>query len=213
MHPSCPEYPPTKCSGAVGSPFFGTSVNSSLTVPSLLGRLSFFCLFGWLPSVAWPSVCWLASSVVGSALGGTAIIPAIVCVLGIGRVIPDALVAGFMVFIIHAHLPILFLARNGGLIIVCHLHPLNRIRKNATEEITRKSACKAPSRSRKLTKVMHEFTEKFGMAFANFLELGPHSQPKRKLIDISGECGHYLYLHTCSIFVFTNATPLLCTHE
>jgi len=42
---------------------------------------------------------------------------------------------------------------------------------------------------------MHEFTEKFGMTFANFLELGPHSQPKRKLIDISGELGHYLYLH------------------
>src|SRR3954465_10706475 len=67
MHPSCPEYPPTKCSGAVGSPFFATSVNSSLTVPSLLGRLSFFCLFGWLPSVAWPSMCSLASSVVGPA--------------------------------------------------------------------------------------------------------------------------------------------------
>src|SRR4051812_18447297 len=56
--------------------------------------------------------------------------------------------------------------------------------------------CKAPSRSRKLTKVMHEFTEKFGMTFANFLELGPHSQPKWKLINISGEWGHhYLYLH------------------
>ena len=36
---------------------------------------------------------------------------------------------------------------------------------------------------------MHEFTEKFGMTFANFLDLGPHSQPKRKLIDISGERG------------------------
>ena len=42
---------------------------------------------------------------------------------------------------------------------------------------------------------MHEFTEKFGMTFANFLDLGPHSQPKRKLINISGERGHYLYLH------------------
>ena len=42
---------------------------------------------------------------------------------------------------------------------------------------------------------MHEITENFGMTFANFLELRPHSQPKRKLIDISGEWGHYLYLH------------------
>src|SRR3954468_6625156 len=72
MYPSCPAYPPTKCAGAVGSPFFATSVNSSLTVLSLLGRLSIFFLFGWLPSVAWPfvawpSVCWLPSSVVGSA--------------------------------------------------------------------------------------------------------------------------------------------------
>src|SRR3954465_10548075 len=61
MHPSCPAYPPTKCVGAVGSPFFPTSVNSSLTVPSLLGCLSTFFLFDWLPSVTWPSVCWLPS--------------------------------------------------------------------------------------------------------------------------------------------------------
>ena len=40
---------------------------------------------------------------------------------------------------------------------------------------------RAPSRSRKL-----------GMTFANFLDLGvPHSQPKRKLINISGERGHF----------------------
>ena len=44
---------------------------------------------------------------------------------------------------------------------------------------------RAPSRSRKL-----------GMTFANFLDLGvPHSQPKRKLINISGERGNYLSLH------------------
>jgi hypothetical protein len=31
-----------------------------------------------------------------------------------------------------------------------------------------------------------------GMTFANFLDLGvPHSQPKRKLINISGERGHF----------------------
>jgi hypothetical protein len=30
------------------------------------------------------------------------------------------------------------------------------------------------------------------MTFANFLDLGvPHSQPKRKLINISGERGHF----------------------
>src|SRR3954470_23504942 len=141
-----------------------------------------------LAAICGLAICVFAGIISGgTGLGGTAIIPAIVCVLGIRRVIPDALVAGFMVFIIHAHLPILFLARTGGLIVVCHLHPLNRIRKNAT--------IKMPSRSRKLTKVMHEFTEKIGMTFANFLELGPHSQPKRKLINISGEWGHYLYLH------------------
>src|SRR3954469_12182338 len=50
---------------------------------------------------------------------------------------------------------------------------------------------------------MDEFTEKFGMNFANFLELGPHSQPKRKLIDISGEWGHYLYLHKKGLHVGT----------
>src|ERR1043165_727983 len=158
------------------------------------------------------AICVLVGIISGGiGLGGTAIIPAIVCVLGIGRVIPDALVAGFMVFIIHAHLPILFLARTGGLIIVCHLHPLNRIRKNSTEEITRKSACKAPSRLRKLTKVMHEFTEKFGMTFANFLELGPHSQPKRKLIDISREWGHYLYLHKKGLHIGTTSIHIATT--
>src|ERR1043165_1694413 len=79
------------------------------------------------------AICVLAAIISGGiGLGGTAIIPAIVCVLGIGRVIPDALVAGLMVFIIHAHLPILLLARTGCLIVVRHLHPLNRIRKNAT---------------------------------------------------------------------------------
>ena len=37
---------------------------------------------------------------------------------------------------------------------------------------------------------MHEFTEKLGMAFANFLNMRvPHSQPKWKLINISGERG------------------------
>ena len=50
---------------------------------------------------------------------------------------------------------------------------------------------------------MHEFTEKFGMTFVNFLELGPHSQPKRKLIDILGEWGHYLYLHKKGLHVGT----------
>src|ERR1041385_7214727 len=64
---------------------------------------------------------------------------------------------------------------------------------------------KAPSRSRKLTKVMHEFTEKFIMTFANFLELGPHSQPKRKLIYISGEWGHYLYLHKKILHIGTTS--------
>ena len=47
---------------------------------------------------------------------------------------------------------------------------------------------RAPSRSRKIAKVMHEFTEKLGMTFAIFLNMGvPHSQPKRKLINISRE--------------------------
>jgi hypothetical protein len=97
----------------------------------------------------------------GIGLGGTAIIPAIVCVLAIGRVIPDALVAGFMVFIIHAHLPILFLARTGGLIVVCHLHPLNRIRKNATirKDFWRKNVLwtrDACSTGYKLTKLLEE---------------------------------------------------------
>src|SRR3954462_5512740 len=83
-----------------------------------------------LAAICGLAICVLATIINGGiGLGGTAIIPAIVCVLGIDRVIPDALVAGFMVFIIHAHLPILFLARTGGLIVVCHLHPLNRIRK------------------------------------------------------------------------------------
>ena len=34
------------------------------------------------------------------------------------------------------------------------------------------------------------------MTFANFLDLGPHSQPKRKLINISGERGIIIY--TCT---------------
>src|SRR3954463_11125835 len=71
----------------------------------------------------------------GISLGGTTIIPASGCVLVIGRVILDALVAGFRLFIIHAHLPKLLLVGTGGIIIVGHLHPLNRIRKNATRVI------------------------------------------------------------------------------
>ena len=39
-------------------------------------------------------------------------------------------------------------------------------------------------------KLMHEFTEKLGMIFANFLNMGvPLSQTKRILINISGEKG------------------------
>ena len=53
---------------------------------------------------------------------------------------------------------------------------------------------------------MHEFTEKLGMTFANFLNMGvPHSQPKRKLIDISGEWGHYLYLHKKGLHIGTTS--------
>ena len=49
---------------------------------------------------------------------------------------------------------------------------------------------RAPSRSIKIAKIMHEFTEKLGMIFANFLNIGvPDSQTKRKLINISGEKG------------------------
>src|SRR4051812_29724760 len=82
------------------------------------------------------AICGLAAIISGGiGLGGTTIIPATGCVLGIGRVIPDALIAGLRVFIIHAHLPILLLVRTGGLIVVFHLHPLNRIRKNATRVI------------------------------------------------------------------------------
>src|ERR1041385_6362401 len=71
--------------------------------------------------------------------------------------------------------------------------------------------CKTPSRSRKLTKVMHEFTKKFGMTFANFLELGPHSQPKRKLIDISGEWGHYLYLNKKGLHIGSKSIHIATT--
>ena len=50
---------------------------------------------------------------------------------------------------------------------------------------------RAPSRSRKIAKVMHEFTKKICMTFANFLNMGvPHSQPKRKLLNILGERGY-----------------------
>ena len=46
---------------------------------------------------------------------------------------------------------------------------------------------RAPSRSRKL-----------GMTFANFLDLGgPQSQPKRKLINISGERGNEVMGQMC----------------
>ena len=76
---------------------------------------------------------------------------------------------------------------------------------NLSIQITRKSAYKAPSRSRKLAKVMHEFTEKIGITFANFLDLGPHSQPKRKLINISGERGHYLYLNKKGLHIGTTS--------
>ena len=49
---------------------------------------------------------------------------------------------------------------------------------------------------RKIAKVMHEFTEKFGMTFALFLNMRvPHSQPKRKLINISEKGDNDLYLH------------------
>ena len=59
------------------------------------------------------------------------------------------------------------------------------------------------------------------MTFANFLELGPHSQPKWKLIDISGEWGHYLYLHkkglhvgTTIIYIGTNNVGIMnLAHE
>src|SRR4051812_19049295 len=89
-----------------------------------------------LDAICGLAICVLAAIISGGiGLDGTAIISAIVCVLGIGRVIPDALVAGLTVFIIHAHLPILLLVRTGGLIVVCHLHQLNRIRKNATRVI------------------------------------------------------------------------------
>ena len=55
---------------------------------------------------------------------------------------------------------------------------------------------RAASRSRKIAKVMHEFMEKLGINFANVLNMGvPHSQPKRKLINISGEGDNDLSLH------------------
>ena len=52
---------------------------------------------------------------------------------------------------------------------------------------------------------MHEFTEKFGITFANFLDLGLHSQLKLKLINISGERGHYLYLHKKVLHIGTTS--------
>ena len=61
----------------------------------------------------------------------------------------------------------------------------------------------APSRSKKLR-----------MTFANFLDLGvPHSQPKRKLINISGERAHFRSGQNSVRLTTERLHPLLLTTQ